>query len=81
MLESIYVGVTGLVGFSRDLSVIGNNVANLNTAGFKASQLMFSDLFYRTQYSGEGADGVPGRLFFRGSPPISSNVAGEASFR
>lgn len=64
MLESIYVGVTGLVGFSRDLSVIGNNVANLNTAGFKASQLLFSDLFYRTQYSGEGADGVPGRLDF-----------------
>ena len=64
MLESIYVGVTGLVGFSKDLSVIGNNVANLNTAGFKASQLLFSDLFYRTRFSGDGADGVPGRLDF-----------------
>ena len=45
MLDSIYVGLTGLLGFSRDLTIIGNNVANLNTPGFKSSQLLFSDLF------------------------------------
>lgn len=55
MLDSIYIGMTGLTGFSRDLSVIGNNVANVNTTGFKSSQLIFSDLFYRFQYSGGGA--------------------------
>jgi flagellar hook protein FlgE len=52
MLESIYVGLTGLIGYSKDLSVIGNNVANLNTPGFKSSQLLFSDLFYQTQFAG-----------------------------
>lgn len=53
MLDSIYVGLTGLASFSRNLTVIGNNVSNLNTTGFKSSQLSFSDLFYRSQ-SGAG---------------------------
>lgn len=53
MLDSIYIGLTGLTGFSKDLSVIGANVANVNTAGFKSSQLIFSDLFYRSQFSGD----------------------------
>jgi len=49
MLDSIYVGLTGLVGYSKSLKVISNNVANLNTPGFKSSQLQFADLFYSTQ--------------------------------
>jgi flagellar hook protein FlgE len=58
MLDSIYVGLTGLTGYSKGLNNISNNVANLNTAGFKSSQLQFSDLFYRYQTSGEsGGDG------------------------
>jgi flagellar hook protein FlgE len=46
MFESIYVGLTGLMSFSRQLTVLGNNVSNLNSTGFKASQLEFSDLMY-----------------------------------
>ena len=46
MLESIYVGMTGLLGYSRGLRVIANNTANLNTPGFKSSSLQFTDLFY-----------------------------------
>ena len=61
MFESIYVGLTGLSTFSRNLSVIGNNVANMNTPGFKASQLLFSDLVYRNALS-QGADGTPASL-------------------
>jgi flagellar hook protein FlgE len=52
MLDSIYIGTTGLTSFSEGLSNISNNVANLNTPGFKGSQLEFLDLFYRHQYSG-----------------------------
>ena len=56
MLESIYVGMTGLLGFSRDLRVIANNTANLKTPGFKSSALQFSDLFYTGgNLSGGGA--------------------------
>lgn len=56
MLESIYIGLSGLTGYSKNLSIIGNNVANLNTVGFKSTQLLFSDLFYRTQF-GDNASG------------------------
>jgi flagellar hook protein FlgE len=61
MFESIYVGLTGLSTFARNLSVIGNNVSNINTPGFKASQLMFSDLVYRNAIS-QGTDGSPASL-------------------
>jgi len=47
MLDALYVGTTGLEGFSKGLRVISNNVANLNTPGFKGSQQQFSDLFYQ----------------------------------
>lgn len=46
MLESIYVGMTGLLGYSRGLRVIANNTANINTPGFKSSSLQFADMFY-----------------------------------
>jgi len=45
MLESIYIGMTGLTGYSKGLRVIANDTANLNTPGFKGSSLEFSDLF------------------------------------
>jgi len=46
MLESIYVGMTGLLGYSRGLRVIANNTANINTPGFKSFSLQFADMFY-----------------------------------
>jgi flagellar hook protein FlgE len=60
MFESIYIGLSGMSTFSRNLTVIGNNVSNLNTTAFKSSQLSFSDLLYSHQFSdannGTGAD-------------------------
>lgn len=46
MMESIYIGLTGLNSYSRGLQTVSNNVANLNAAGFKSSTLRFTDLFY-----------------------------------
>lgn len=46
MLDSIHVGMTGLLGYSRGLRVIGNNTANMNTPGYKSATLQFTDLFY-----------------------------------
>jgi len=61
MLDSIYVGLTGLLGYTKSLKVISNNVANLNTPGFKSSALQFADLFYSTQQAGTGTPGgTPG---------------------
>jgi flagellar hook protein FlgE len=47
MFDSISIGMSGLQGFSKGLKVISNNVANLNTPGFKASTLQFANLFYQ----------------------------------
>ena len=33
MLDSIYVGLTGLIGYSKDLTIIGNNAANFLAGG------------------------------------------------
>jgi flagellar hook protein FlgE len=55
MLDSIYVAMTGLNGYSQGLRVIANNTANINTPGFKGSTLQFADMFYS---SGAAADGT-----------------------
>jgi len=46
VLDSIYVGMSGLTGYSQGLRVIANNSANMNTPGFKSSSLQFADQFY-----------------------------------
>ena len=51
MLDSVFIGMSGLQTYSAGLKVIGNNVANLNTAGFKSTSLAFTDLFYQDQYT------------------------------
>lgn len=45
MMETINVGMSGLLGYSRGLRVIANNTANINTPGFKGSSLQFADMF------------------------------------
>src|SRR5262245_2749805 len=62
MFESIYVGLSGLASFSRNLTVIGNNVSNLNSPGFKAMQLQFADLMYARLGLGGGGSGEPMQL-------------------
>ncbi len=44
MLRSLYSGVSGMKGFQTKLDVIGNNIANVNTIGFKASRVLFKDI-------------------------------------
>lgn len=44
MLKSLYAGVSGMKGFQGKLDVIGNNIANVNTVGFKKGRVMFQDL-------------------------------------
>ncbi len=44
---SFSAGLSGLAANSEQLGVIGNNLANLNTVGFKASSVAFEDLVYQ----------------------------------
>lgn len=48
MIKSMYSAVTGLRGHQTMLDVIGNNIANVNTVGFKSSRVLFKDLYYQT---------------------------------
>lgn len=57
MLDSIFIGMSGLMGYSRGLRVIANNTANINTPGFKGASLQFGDMFYA---SGQGGGGFTG---------------------
>src|SRR6478609_2117952 len=52
MLDSIYIGMSGLTGYEKGLRVIGNNLTNMNTPGFKGSQMQFADLFYQGSAGG-----------------------------
>jgi len=52
MFGSIYSGYSGLLGFSKGLDVLSNNVANMNSPGFKSSELSFRDLVYRYGFNG-----------------------------
>ncbi|MEL7634624.1 MULTISPECIES: flagellar hook-basal body complex protein [Sporomusa] len=48
MMTSIYSGVSGLKAQQTKLNVIGNNIANVNTAGYKAQTVSFADLLSQT---------------------------------
>lgn len=48
MMRSLYSGVTGLKNHQTRMDVIGNNVANVNTNGFKRGRVIFQDLLSQT---------------------------------
>ena len=45
MMRSLYSGVSGLRNHQTRMDVIGNNIANVNTVGFKAGRTIFQDLY------------------------------------
>ena len=49
MIQSLAIVRTGLEGEQTKMDVIANNLANLNTAGFKAIRPVFQDLLYQTE--------------------------------
>ncbi|ROP66008.1 flagellar hook protein FlgE [Curtobacterium sp. ZW137] len=61
MLRSLYSGISGLRSHQEMLDVTGNNIANVNTVGFKASSTVFQDtLSQMTQGAGGPQTGVGG---------------------
>ena len=48
MLRSLYSGITGLRNHQVKMDVVGNNIANVNTIGFKASRVTFQDIYSQT---------------------------------
>ncbi|CCQ89888.1 Flagellar basal-body rod protein FlgG [Nitrospina gracilis 3/211] len=48
MMRSLYTAATGMNAQDLNVSVISNNLANVNTSGFKRSRADFQDLLYQT---------------------------------
>lgn len=76
MMRSLFSGVSGLKVHQTRMDVIGNNISNVNTIGFKSSSVTFSDVFYQTTQNASGpnaATGTTGRNAMQIG--LGSNVA------
>jgi flagellar hook protein FlgE len=51
MMRSLFSGVSGLQNHQTRMDVVGNNIANVNTTGFKKNRVNFQDMLYQ-QLSG-----------------------------
>lgn len=51
---SMWTGVSGLLAHGERMSVVGNNIANVNTLGFKGQRMDFQDFIYQDSYSAGG---------------------------
>ncbi len=77
MLKALSTAALGMAGQQMNIDVISNNLANVNTTGFKKSEVEFQDLLYETIQSGQ-ADGQndqekPGEIQVGlGNRPIST---------
>jgi flagellar hook protein FlgE len=49
MMRSLFSGVSGLQNHQTRMDVIGNNIANINTTGFKRNRVGFQDILYQQQ--------------------------------
>jgi flagellar hook protein FlgE len=58
----MYSGVSGLRAFKSQLDVIGNNIANLNTIGFKSSRVSFQEMMSQTWNAGTGPSSGSGGI-------------------
>jgi len=47
MMRSLFSGVSGLQNHQTRMDVIGNNIANINTTGFKRNRVNFQDIIYQ----------------------------------
>lgn len=57
MLRSMYAGISGMKNMQTKLDVIGNNIANVNTFGYKKGRVTFNDLVSQ-EISGASAPGA-----------------------
>lgn len=60
MMRSLYSGVSGLRNHQTRMDVIGNNIANVNTAGYKASRVVFQDIYSQMIKAGAAATETSG---------------------
>ena len=62
MTQSFYTAIGGMAAGQTKISVVADNIANMNTIGFKASNVNFSDVYYRTTSTGQAPTGQMGGI-------------------
>lgn len=62
MTQSFYTAIGGMAAGQTKISVVADNIANMNTIGFKASNVNFSDVYYRTSSTGQAPTGQMGGI-------------------
>ena len=77
MLRALYSAAAGMESQQMNLDVISNNLANVNTTGFKDSKLQFQDLLYQTTRAAGsqqgGGNDLPGSLQVgQGAVPVAT---------
>lgn len=60
MMRSLFSGVSGLRNHQTRMDVIGNNISNVNTVGFKASRVTFQDVLSQTMQGASAGGGTRG---------------------
>ena len=60
MIRSLYSGVAGLKTQQTKMDVIGNNIANVGTYGFKSDRATFKDVYYQTTQTATASTGNTG---------------------
>ncbi len=60
MVKSLFSGVSGLKTHQQRMDVIGNNIANVNTDGFKTYVTSFADIYYQTKKTASGSSATLG---------------------
>ncbi len=60
MMRSLYSGVAGLKNHQIQMDVIGNNIANVNTIGYKAGRVTFQDSLSQVLQNGMGPNNTLG---------------------
>lgn len=61
MMRSMFSGVSGLRAHQTRMDVIGNNIANVNTVGFKSGRVTFQEVFNQTLRGASAPDPNSGR--------------------
>ncbi len=54
LTASMWTSVSGLITHGEEMNVVGNNIANVNTVGFKSQRMDFQDFVYQNSYSASG---------------------------
>ena len=62
MTQAFYTSISGMSAGQQKITVVADNVANMNTVGFKASTVNFSDVYYRTSSTGQAPTGKIGGI-------------------